>query len=660
MSTPEEIRAKRLARLAVFSNQNAGKKSPSPKPTTNQKPVEPTHTPAAKPSPVVKSKSLHPATSKNIKPQQSIESWTNSQLEFMLHASLSKEKANVKGFFHLASLADEGLSQLTFEQIDSAFLELLTEQGISSKFTSPLDYLLTTWKNASGIKRTIRNDDSQLSQKQHIVNEVLRLSSSYTLIIFQVPDMFVDETTIDATVQTFWKQINKYDGMLLEVVERAIENDSVLELCNIVIPRLSHTLSIIDYTTDAEYMKILDVLQLFLSNKAVASIFHEIDGYHPDGLKAHQFETKTLLGPFLRISPLLTSIAAFNYTDGITKSQTRSIDESLQAEHTMSANRLFSLCDKLVRAGGAARQAFLKLLADIVNKNHLRRGSHADPRKNASDSFMINLTLILVKFAQPFLATLNPKMLEKIDIHYLSQRNKLLDLTEETKINSTIQEYDEHYTDDKLTDKPLNFISDCFYLLLAYIHYGIGGIYISADRVKSGVKQLTEQLKKVEAMLQKAGSQAQTNPLMKIMIETKVNPLKKELHNLKAMKCAIEMFASNRNMQMEVFDIIIGSVTFFMKLVDPTHKYPSVPFQIPLRNMDDDVDKLDDIEYLRSISPVPFKYYPEMFIEGIVNYCHYISKYGNNPMFQNEEKLNKFVEFSITILRCPELVKKVI
>ncbi|GME72467.1 unnamed protein product [Ambrosiozyma monospora] len=403
-------------------------------------------------------------------------------------------------------------------------------------------------------------------------------------------------------------------------------------------------------------MKILDVLQLFLSNKAVASIFHEIDGYHPDGLKAHQFETKTLLGPFLRISPLLISIAAFNYTDGITKSQIRSIDESLQAEHNMSVNRLFSLCDKLVRAGGAAREAFLKLLADIVNKNHLRRGSHADPRKNASDSFMINLSLILVKFAQPFLATLNPKMLEKIDIHYLSQRNKLLDLTEETKINSTIQEYDENYTDDKLTDKPLNFISDCFYLLLAYIHYGIGGIYISADRVKSGVKQLTEQLKKVEDMLQKAGSQAQTNPLMKMMIETKVNPLKKELHNLKAMKCAIEMFATNRNTQLEVFDIIIGSVTFFMKLVDPTHKYPSAPLQIPLRNMDDDVDKLDDIEYLRSISPVPFKYYPEMFIEGIVNYCHYISRYNNNPMFQNEEKLNKFVEFSITILRCPELV----
>ncbi|GME81524.1 unnamed protein product [Ambrosiozyma monospora] len=216
MSTPEEIRAKRLARLAALSNQNAEQKSPSPKPTTKPKPVEPTPTPAPKSSPVVKPASSHSVMPKHTKPQQSIESWTNSQLEFMLHATLSKEKANSKGFFYLSSLADEGLSQLTFEQIDSAFVELLTERGVGSKFTSPLDYLFTTWKNASGIKRTIRNDDSQLAQKQRIVNEVLRLSSSYTLIIFQVPDMFVDETTIDATVQTFWKQINKYDGMLLE------------------------------------------------------------------------------------------------------------------------------------------------------------------------------------------------------------------------------------------------------------------------------------------------------------------------------------------------------------------------------------------------------------------------------------------------------------
>ncbi|QPG72887.1 hypothetical protein FOA43_000190 [Brettanomyces nanus] len=665
MSSPEDIRAKRVARLGLLSQRSAKpeqsqnheeSKDPGHQASTRNKDskLDSVH---HSPAPELHTTKPEKRTRK-LRKQEDINEWTNNQLERILDATLSSSKATSDKVFQLIGVIDgdsKSTNKLNYDLIDPALLEILTEQGVGRYFESPMEYLYSTWEKADSSKRIIRSDDPLASQKLKVINEVLRLTSSYASIMFQVPDMFVDEIDLSKVIESIWRDVNQHEVFLMDIIVRAVENDSTLDLLNATIPELTDKLETLEQNGNIDYLKILTVIQIFLSNKAVASVFHQVDGYHPKGLKGVEFESKTILGRILRISPLLPAVAASNYPGSLSKTQIVKTHESLQTEHSLLVSRLFSVCDRLVRAGGEARQEFLAWMADVVNTNHLRRGEHADPEKVASDSLMLNLTLILIKFAQPFLGTGNLGRINKITQDFLIHSNKLIDLSDETKINATIGEYNEYYTEDKMTEVPLNFVSECFYLLLTYLHYGLGGLFVSADRLNNYVKQLSQQLKKFDDMMQQSNSNA-SNPLVKMLYDTKIKPLRRQMETLKARKLSIEMFFYNRNMQLEVFEIIIGCITFFMRLMDPENKYPEVPLKVPFHDYDDNTANMEDIEYTRKFAPIPFRFFPEIFIEGIINYCHYVSRFNNNPMFHNEGQLDKLVEFAVVILRCPELV----
>ncbi|KAH3671907.1 hypothetical protein OGAPHI_000093 [Ogataea philodendri] len=642
MSDPEDVTA-----LSSETTQPKPKKVTAP--VVSEKTPSKTITVSEKQTPVSSSTSL--SISPENRQIESIDDWINLKLEYILNSTLSQQKSSK--YTYLDSLAKEN-SKFTSELVDSVLLEILTEIGVDqSKYKSAFDFLADCWTRAKNVRRLIKADEQNKLAKISLADEAIRLTSSYSLILFLVPDMFINEVNVQDVIRLLWSSVDKYDSFLMDIITRSIENDNVLEFLNVFLPSLAQQLLTLNYSTDTDYSKIVTVYQIFVSNKIIASQIYLVDGFNPEGLKANEFELKTTLGPLLRVSALLPEVAVSNYPDGLTKPQIKTIHESLHSEQLVLMNRLFGICDKIVRSGEACRMAFLKYLADIVNKNHLRRGEHANPKKLASDSFMFCITIILVKLSQPFLS--DGIKIDKISTNYLNCRNRLLDLHEETKINSTIQEYDEYYSEDKLSDLPLNFISECFYLLLGYLHYGFGGMITSSERLVSYIRQLTQELAKLEQMIQKTGGGG-SNPITKMLIDTRLTPMKKELQKMKSMKLSIDMCSLNRELQLEIFDVITGAIKFFIRLIEPTHTYPNVSLKIPLHNLDDDVDKFDDVEYLRTISPVPFKYFPEFFVEGVVNYCHYIAKFNNNPMLQNEKQLTQFLEFAITILRCPELV----
>ncbi|OWB58266.1 hypothetical protein B5S28_g4275 [[Candida] boidinii] len=597
-----------------------------------------------------------------------ISKWTHTNLQYILNATLDEKFAQQKkGYFYLDGLKEESEGNIfNVDLIDSALIEILTEKGVTNTIPNikVFDYLYDSWSRALSTKRLVKINDPIKDEKISVVDKAIVLISSYASLIFQVADMFVDEIDIDKIIEEIYMKINtgNYDSFLVDIITRTIENEADLELMNLILPKLSKKLYSLDLSIQSNYNNILTIFEIFLSNKFIASKFHQIDNFHPENLKAYEFEKKSLLGPLLRISPLLPSIFTHNYDQEIlSKQQIQIIHESLQTEHGVIIYKLFSICDKLIRSGETSRNEFLKYLSDIVNKNHLRRGEHAQVNKIATDAFMVNITIILMKFSQPFLS-INSTRLNKIDSNYLNYENKLIDLSEETKLNSTIQEYNEYFSNDNVIniDKPLNFISECFYLLLTYIHYGLGGLYITSDRVTNYIKQLKQQIKQFEDTINSRnlnnGGNGNNNPFMDMLIKTKLDPLKQKLKQFKANKLAIEMFSINRNLQLEIFDCVIGSIQFFLKLLDPNHEYPNKSINIPFINLDNQVEKLDDVEFLRENAPIPFKFFPEMFIEGLINYCHFIGKFNNNPMLSNDEKLNIFVEFSIIILRCPELI----
>lgn len=64
---------------------------------------------------------------------------------------------------------------------------------------------------------------------------------------------------------------------------------------------------------------------------------------------------------------------------------------------------LFNILNHIVRSGTEPREAVLNFLARTIQLNVKRDGSHVDPATVASDGFMLNLSIALLRFAEPFL-----------------------------------------------------------------------------------------------------------------------------------------------------------------------------------------------------------------------------------------------------------------
>ena len=406
-----------------------------------------------------------------------------------------------------------------------------------------------------------------------------------------------------------------------------------------------------DINDSMTYNNTLSIYEMFLTFKPVAAIFTKVEGFFADyNCKANEFEKVTILGPILTLSPLNPNVALRNYGDNLerSKQQTMIIHESLQAEHKVIIERLFFVIDKIIRGSEESRSDMISYFAQIVNKNHLRRGDHANQNKLASNAFMTNITLILVKFSQPFL-DVSYKKIDKIDVNYFNTLNLYLDLSQETRLNSDFKEADEFYDRNKKdAEMKPNFISDCFFLTLTYLQYGLGGTLLYDEKITPQLKRLREEIERVKEA-------ANSQDMFASFANMQLKQMEKTLKITQSIRSALQGFFTHRNMQLEVFDFICGASTFLMRVIDPNHQYPAQAFKLPLIPDQVGFENVDNAEYLRKNAPVPFKYYPEFCVEGPINYALYIAQYSTSPLFRNP-RLQSFLEFGTTILRCPELV----
>jgi len=607
----------------------------------------------SKTSTPLNSAELQPKRQKQATPStDSIISWTNKTFEHILQVTLDNDHANGDVVF-----LEQTFTELVEENQDPVFNKELTDRVIIERLSeigvaNPFKYLKDSWNKTLQEKRIITQKDPLREYKFDILNEVDRLTSSYGLVSFQIPDMF-----INGDVYMFLKDIisneNSYSDFLIQIINRSNEEGTILEFLNIFIPSLSRLILNLDLN-NPQYPLILNIFQLFISQKSVASVFTEIEGFELNpNLEPSQFEMTSILGPIFKLSPLQDSVAINNFDHSSEKSklQIKQIGESLQAEHKVLLDRLFFITNKIIRGSETSRIGLLRYFSTIINKNHLRRGDHADFTKLSSNSFVTNISLILIRLSQPFLDPSFTKI-DKIDVDYFS-KGKLIDIDEETRVNSTTAEATEYFHSQKQAqgqDVSPNFISDCFFLTLAYLQYGIGGVYLSENNLKAQIKRLENT---VERIRERSNTQ---NPMQRFAA-LQLPRMEKELAKFRSIKDGLVSFFVHRDLQLEIFDFISGASAFLIRVVDPKRKFPHDPQGLKLPLVPDVIgfENVDSTDYFREKAPIPFKYYPEYCVEGIVNYCHYISKYVVNPMLLNP-RLTTFVEFAVTFLRCPELI----
>lgn len=651
MSTPQEIRDKRLARLQATATSIPKPQQDPPVKAPDTKNSEPDPVPT---TPIVKQVQQPP---KQII-EFNLEKWTSEEISKLTNSTLDPLNENM---FYLESLAEDLVSPiLSFDNLDQVFISLLFEIGVST----PLQFLFNVWNSTNTQLRFLNSNDQFKDSKLALYKEIMRLASGYASIMFYEPEAFIDEPKIDSLIDELRSKPNIYFSFWCDILQAVVDNQTEVEFLTITLDLITLKFDSLDYSTDSQFNNLLSLIEAMLLNKSITMAIHQVPTFHPTNLNSKQLELNSILGRIFRISPLLPKISILNYSDDMSKQQINSVHESLQASYPITIQKSFNIVDKLVRASEDSRLAVLTWMSDLVNKSHLRVGEHSNPKDLASDSLMLNITLVLIKLTLPIIKDGSLSRIDKISIDYLNYRNRLIDINDETKINSTNQEFNEYYSDKMYEkDKRLNFISECFYLTLTYLHYGLGGMIITGNKNNKMLKQAKEQFNQMRDLIENKlhGVNLQNNPMAKILM-SRLEPMKVNIKRMTALKLSIEMFFHGRDLQLEVFDVIIGSIEYFIRLIDPNHKYhPSMgnffeSLKIPIHNFDNDINKLDDIEYLRKLSPVPFKYFPELYLEGIINYCHFISKINNNPMYQNNGKLTKLIEFSIVILRCPELV----
>ncbi|KAG7663077.1 ufd2 [[Candida] subhashii] len=684
MTDANEIRARRLARLnalAATSNSNT---------TPPQQPQEQSIDSSQSQQSISISTQSQPSTAttttdpekvnepktpiENIIPpkvplidvseEDHLSDWITQELEYLFQATLNPDKQ--KQFIFLNNLSYELKSdpslRLNEDHIESIFMEILTELGIPTSIAKiPIEYLYLVYHNAFKTKRLIPVKSPFYQQKINFLNKVINFATNYGNICLQVPDMFI-KNDIYTSLDFFIRRFADTSSFLIDIIKITIEEDTLLDVLNLLFPYLSGKL----YSTNLNertYLNLVSIFETLVSIKPVAAIFSQITGFQPPSRQnGLDFEHKTLLGPLLRLSPLLDNMATYYFGDNIEQMSPNSISnvyQSIQNEYKVIYERLFSIIDKLIRGSAQTRQDLLIWFGDLVNLSHLRRGSHADFKKLPSDGIMFNISMILIKLSLPILDyPIFPKI-DKIDVDYFF-KSQLLDIKEESRVNSTIEEANQYYETKRsqITDlsklPPPNFISDCFNLTLAYLHYGMGGVFIKHDRLKRQIKQEQQRIDMIEQG-RSLPNMPGMNPMMISFMRAQLPKMKKSLDQLRAVKHSITAIFSYRILQLDIFDFIVGATTFIVRLIDPSHSYPQEKLSIPIFKVSK-VSELDDHDYLKTKTPEPWKYYPEFMVEGIINYCKFSTNFIGCPLVDNQPKLEIFVEFMTVLLRCPELI----
>lgn len=529
-------------------------------------------------------------------------------------------------------------------------MKILTTFDFLEKYKSAVEFLYNIYKTSYENKRFFSSRKTVSQEKLIMYNKIVNLAISYGLMCFQEKDLFF-KTDIKSLVYFFVTEINEVGTFLTDIINESIKQNSLKEFLNLFIFELSTQLHLINIDKKI-FVNYLSVFENFIIMKPVASIFYQIDNFFPKSLNnSLDFENKTILGSLLKLSPFNQNASIYYFNENfniLSSTQQDRINETLQNDYKLLIERLFFIFNNLIRGSVDTRQSLLKWFSITVNLSHLRRGDHSNLKKLPSDAFMFNITLILIKLSLPFLDYPYYLKIDKININFFSNDN-LIDISDELRINSSINESNAYFESHK-DNNGNNFISECFFLTLSYTHYGLGGIFLHYNRLKNQIKQINEKLK----ILEDSEDKGNLNQMFFHILGLQISILKKSLNVLQANKNAIKAIFFLRSLQLEIFDFVIGTIAFMNKLIDPSHQYPKKKFKIPFLEISK-VSQLDDQNFLQSISPSPWKNYPEFILESIVNYCKFTTIFKGCPMISNDNKMQFFMDFAITILKCHEL-----
>ena len=433
------------------------------------------------------------------KPQESPEVWQDKTLRSIFRVSLKKEDtrdAHGNHLIYLGSTKDDLTAENAALLLNTDLLDgVITEAATKAPGGKAFEYLLACFKRVARASRGLKTDDP----KQEFFKETRRLCMSYCVFAVTMPSMFDQETESNPLVDHLLADPDCDTGIctdfLTEASSRFEEDESIKEAIVGAAEELSQRVSTINMLGDYQiYIRAIRNLMRF---PKIVDAITQSPMWMPEGIEARDIESKTLLGPFFRLSPMQPDVARSYFSSPKTRDRGYIHNAQNASRITLRTHQLelFQMSDTIVRSGPAQRERILDWFALCVNKNHKKRAMQVDPKVVSTDGFMVNISSVLDQLCEPFMDARFSKI-DRIDVDYL-RRNPRVDISDETKINADQKTADEFYA-QKVEGKN-NFISEVFFLTVAAHHYGPEAAQSSMTNLKKRLKYMEQDVAKFEA-----------------------------------------------------------------------------------------------------------------------------------------------------------------
>lgn len=573
-----------------------------------------------------------------MKSEESLETWQDKLLKQVFRVTLdSDEVKDTHGhaLIFLASTKDDLEEQGSQVLLSTDVLEsAITEAASKAPGNNPFEYLLACFKRASRALRATKFSGPS-DPKHAIFAETKRLCISYCIFAVTMPELFGDSAPPgNPLVNHMLKEPESDTGIcydfLTEVSNRLEEDDGVKEAMVTAVEELSGRLAGLQML--GEERAYVSALRNVLRFPKITDVITQSEKFNPSDVAVQEIETKTLLGPFFRLSPMQLEVATNYFSAPRTRDKGFIANNQNAIRMTLRTHQseLFAIADTIVKTGPGPRGRLLDWFASCVNKNHKKRAMRVDYKTVSSDGFMVNITTVLDQLCEPFMDARFGKI-EKIDYNYL-RRSPRVDISDETKINADQKAADDFYAQG--AEGTNNFISEVFFLTVAAHHYGTEAAQTRMSTLVKSVQRMEKDLEQFEAERHKYLH----DPRYLARYEEHAARFKKSIDDNWSVIHAthgvlLDDLNQARSMQFMRYVIV------WLLRIASQQDLPRAKLNLPLPEQQHDV----------------FRYLPEYFLEDIVENFKFITQ--NIPQIITPQQCEEIVEICVTFLRNSEYVK---
>ncbi|KAF8073720.1 ubiquitin conjugation factor E4 [Lyophyllum atratum] len=695
-STPQDdadrIRFKRLEKLqgAVASGRSSPaassstpppqpKPKPTPTPSSSKRPT-PVPTPAV-PSPV--------PTKKKAAGKLNLDAWEHETVGYVFKATLDRSVAEQTGYETVwlkrltEELESEGMKDVRLNgdladrlliarlELDpgamSDDLEYLPVLASLPANETTFEYLVGAWKRVNARRSALIKMGYSAPDTQAALTRLERLRElivSYAGLTLQEPEMFPQpsgrplgppeliapllslsalSTPLSSTPSASHNTLTPSDiEQFLQDLARRFEPDNEIdEVLGPVVKGLLFHESLFRPEGlgggDASWRGVVGGLEVLVSIKSIAMMITRMEEWNPPNATAPTFETTSLLGPLCRLGvfsrewPALSQ-AYFSEPDKRSRDDIESSFAGLRGTLKSLQSSLFQIFNTLVRASPESREAVLQYFARVITLNSKRAGMQVEAESVASDSFMVNMQSVLLRFAEPFMDANYTKM-DRIDPFFYA-RSSRIDLKDETRIKATSEEAATWETahGDPIAPEP-NFISNIFYLTTAMSHYG----YLKTIQTYNNLAKHLDDLQRHLDMLNGDGSWMGSP--MQGRVEAAINQVKTEQAKIRSRQLTYEAQLTDPEFVFRSLGFTNFLSTWLIRQVDPKKSHPNPPVEIPLPKE----------------VPMAFRVLPEYILEDIVEHLLFVVQ-STPDKFEMAGKI-ELMTFVLTFLNSTWYIK---